>query len=943
MTIKIRGSFLLAVLLIAAAAQAQVGSTVGRITGVVREATSKDPIAGATVTVTGPVLIGPPRTTLTDNDGRYSIVNLPPGDYDVTASVTGANPITRRVLVRANEATPVEFAWSPEMTAEAVTIVAEELHPTRPDTSMTGATFTMEKQNNLPVFRQYQSIVAFAPGVNTAASLGNPSIKGANDRNNRILIDGLDTSDPLTNTFSANINQDSLAAVQVLTGGFEAKYNALGGIQNLITNSGSDDLHFDLSLYTQQKSLQDFYVSGPNLYNGPRPFSGVDAPPIARYSTALNVNGPILKHKLWFSAGLEWDSTAAVTPAGPPLNKQAPNRVFADLYPRLKLTWAPTDADKVMIEGLGDPTTIDYVNNTGAAANTTDPFASLSQLQGGWKTIGEWDHFFTPDIDGKVLAGYSYSYIENGPQGYVRGGLSGYSFAAAGHLNNDDGTRWFNSQSWQRSGRHRVQFDGSLTGRGHKFGSHETEVGWQSAILAYKQQTLFSGSGDFYSDTGGGPLQGGLCDADPALTPAGGPTGNGCSTKQTGNDALQRTTGWTLGFYAQDRWKPTRWLTLLPGLRYDMSRAHVVDGGDSASIRGFGPRFSAIFDLTNDEKTILQLSYGHATEMTYLSPFNQIDGARKSAVVTSTWNPATKTFVPVAAGAQTIVLANSNAHVPPHSDELTGSIRRELFTNSVGSIDYTYKRTSNVVEFVEQNLIYDPSGNRAIGGLDGTTHSILVLSYPDANKVYYSGFDFVFEARPTPAIDVLSSYTLAWTWGPGYQNANDGATITNPAGRTDQFSNPRQAKFVGGYVPFLDVRHQIKTQFTYTWRGATFGTTVTWRSGIAYQRIYTSPATGTVPPRFRAPNGIDPATPNDATSWADLRTPDLLLVNLAGTYDFYEQFRQHIIAQVTIFNLFDASTATGITASETAPPTRFGQVSTRTAPLSVQLGIRYQY
>ena len=167
----------------------------------------------------------------------------------------------------------------------------------------------------------------------------------------------------------------------------------------------------------------------------------------------------------------------------------------------------------------------------------------------------------------------------------------------------------------------------------------------------------------------------------------------------------------------------------------------MVDGGDSASIRGFGPRFSAIFDLTNDEKTILQLSYGHATEMTYLSPFNQIDGARKSAVVTSTWNPVTKTFVPVAAGAQTVVLANSDSHVPPHSDELTGSIRRELFTNSVGSIDYTYKRTSNVVEFVEQNLIYDPSGNRAIGGLDGTTHSVLVLSYPDANKVYYSGFD----------------------------------------------------------------------------------------------------------------------------------------------------------------------------------------------------------
>src|SRR5712691_6352864 len=426
MTIKIRGSFLLAVLLIAAAAQAQVGSTVGRITGVVREATSKDPIAGATVTVTGPALIGPPRTTLTDNDGRYSIVNLPPGDYDVTASVTGANPITRRVLVRANEATPVEFAWSPEMTAEAVTIVAEELHPTRPDTSMTGATFTMEKQNNLPVFRQYQSIVAFAPGVNTAASLGNPSIKGANDRNNRILIDGLDTSDPLTNTFSANLKQDSLATVQVLTGGFEAKYNALGAIQNLITNSGGDDFHFDVAFYTQQKSLQDFYVNGPNLFNGPRPFSGSDAPPISRYSASVNFNGPVIKHKLWYSAGLEWDRTSAVQPSGPPLNVQAPTRVFANWYPRAKLTWAPTDSDRIMFEGLGDPTTIDFVDNTSSLANSKDVLSQDAQLQGGWKAITELDHFFTPNIDGKILAGYSYSYIEAGAQGMVRGGVAGY-------------------------------------------------------------------------------------------------------------------------------------------------------------------------------------------------------------------------------------------------------------------------------------------------------------------------------------------------------------------------------------------------------------------------------------------------------------------------------------------------------------------------------------
>jgi hypothetical protein len=944
---KLISGYVAGFLLLAAGAVFAVGENVGRITGVVREASSNSSIAGATVTVTGAPLIGPPRTTTTSDNGSYEILNLPPGTYEVTVSVSGANPVTRHVLVRSNEATPVEVAWSAEITGEQVTIVATEQHPTRPDSSMTGSTFTMEKQNNLPLAaRNYQSIVTFTPGVTVNVG-GNPSVKGGNSRSNRIMIDGLDTSDPVTNTFSANINQDSLAEVQVLTGGFEAKYNTLGSIQNLVTNSGSDDLHFDVSFYTRTQATQDFYVNGANLFDGPRPFSGQNAPPLASYAASANVNGPIIKHKLWYSLGLEWDRATAVQPSGPPLNIQAPNRVFADWFPRAKLTWAPNANHKLTLEGMGDPTKIDFANNNTARANTDQNLAAIAQNQGGWKGIAEWDYFATPDVNTKVLGGYSYDMIDNGPQGAVNGlssSLGNYDASTPGHLNQDDNTRWLNASNRAQLGRHRWQGDGAVQWRARGAGQHEAEFGVQTAYLLNRQQTTFLGGGAFYQDRGGGAGQSGLCQAKPTTDFQAG-VGAGCNTLIISQDALQRQRAYTAGVYAQDRWKPVRWLTLLPGMRFDWSRAWILDGGDAIRLQGLSPRFSSIIDLTGDEKTILQLSYGHATEMAYLSPLNQVDQTRKAISTRYLWRASGTggQFVAQSGSVPIGALVDGNAHVPPHSDELLGSIRREVFSNSVISVEYTYKRLSNVVQPVETNYIFDPSGNRVVGFVDGINHSVQLVTFPDSNKLYYSGFDFIFESRPTPNLDFLGSYTVSWTYGPGYQDANAGGGVGDPTARFDAYANPRQANNVYGYAPGIDTRHNIKLAMTYTFHGATLGTTVTYRSGIAQQSQYNQ-IDATLPPRFRTPSGLEPGLPNDVTRWTDFRTPDLFLVNLAATYDFFEVTRQHLIAQATIVNLFDASTPTGVLNIVNNPnSSTFGQVATRTPPLQVQLGVRYQY
>src|SRR6187399_1766271 len=89
-----------AVLLIIGIALCQEASAqvLGTIAGAAKD-TSGAVLPGVTVEVTSPALIEKVRSTTTDSAGLYRIVNLPPGTYTVSFSLTGFNT-TRRESVR---------------------------------------------------------------------------------------------------------------------------------------------------------------------------------------------------------------------------------------------------------------------------------------------------------------------------------------------------------------------------------------------------------------------------------------------------------------------------------------------------------------------------------------------------------------------------------------------------------------------------------------------------------------------------------------------------------------------------------------------------------------------------------------------------------------------------------------------------------------------------
>jgi hypothetical protein len=932
------------VVLFAASAWA-VGETNGRIGGAVTDKESGAPVPGATIEAHGRALIGPPRTVTTDDAGRYEITELPPGSYDVTISYAGVKPVLRRVVVRQGELLPLDIVWSAELVETEVTVVVEERHMTKPDSTQTGTVISLDTSSKVATQREYQDIALQVAGTVDVNGGGNPQVKGGNLMMNRYLVDGLDITDPVTNTFSANINFDSISSIDVITGGMEAQYNALGGIINLITNGGSNEWHVDSSLYVGNNLFSVHGQYGPQTFHGLTPLSKLPSASTQSYQANLNVGGPLVKNKLWFNASVEYDYTESGTPAGPPLNLQGPPRRFNGVLARIKLTWAPNEKHRLTVSASSDPS---FISNTGAP-NSALPVAQTYQEQGGAFGIIQWDWFARSNVNFNLQTGFVYNHIYSGPQGFFSsiddtGAASMFSSKNAqynldepGHTNQVDGSIWYQGASAiQFDRRYRVQFDPSVSLRGRAGGSHDAKIGLQVQYLADQFAVKQTGMGISYTDGGanGGPLEGGLCNE---ATGAG-----GCFLKTVASDYQQTFSGVSVGGYLQDRWKPLRRLTVVPGIRFDYGWSQDSAGRTATNLFGVGPRLGAIVDLTGDEKTIFSAFYGRANDVQNMLPAGF--GSPTPLTRTYLWNPMTNKFDTQvgASGGSMGVIYDPSTHEPPHTDEVTASLRREVFRNSVATVDYTYKRVSNIWDWYEINRLWDPSGFRQLTDVNGNPlyanpglpQDIFKITTNHPAIREYQGVDFSVESRPNEHWDIYVAYTLAWLYGQAGEEFSGQVNGTSGA-----FFNPRQTHLWDGFLP-EDVRHQLKVRASYNTHGVNIGTFIVYRTGAPLSHNYFEFTDGSYL-NLRAPTGTDPAASiNNARGFAELRTPDVLEVDVRASYDFQALIRQHLILIVDIFNLFNLRTATAI---ENRDLPTFGTVAARQQPFRFQLGLRYNY
>ena len=289
-----------AVLALSAALLVALHSTAlaqGRQTGTIRGSVVDAQglvLPGVTVTVRSPALQGV-RTTVTDINGNYQILALPPGDYGVVFELQGFADVNEMATVSLGGDTGVNAAMAPAGVTEVVEVVG--VVPTPIETTVASSNITADEVNALPTSRTPFAIAELQPGLtDNTPNAGQVTINGAFAYDNIYLIDGVDINDNLFGTANQLYIAEAVQETQVLTSGISAEYGRFsGGVINVITKSGGNAFSGSYRLNMYKPSWTS--VTPFERDSGTEEREGDLANNLAHEMT---FGGPAMQDRLWF-------------------------------------------------------------------------------------------------------------------------------------------------------------------------------------------------------------------------------------------------------------------------------------------------------------------------------------------------------------------------------------------------------------------------------------------------------------------------------------------------------------------------------------------------------------------------------------------------------------------------------------------------------------------
>ncbi|MDH5468876.1 MAG: carboxypeptidase regulatory-like domain-containing protein, partial [Candidatus Aminicenantes bacterium] len=222
----------------------------GEIKGKVAD-DSGEGLPGVEITATSSHLQGK-RTILSSKTGEFHFPLLPVGEYTLNFRLEGFNPVIQEnVIVRLGRVTNLSVSMELSEIRKEIVVTAETplIDRTSTDTSFHLTTTDLETIPSLN--RTVVDAVKVTPGVtgvrvNTrrgTASQGLPSFRGEGEEGTNWVVDGLSISGVRLRNAGMELNFDSLDEIQVISDPFSPDFgSAIGGIVNMVTKGGSNDL-----------------------------------------------------------------------------------------------------------------------------------------------------------------------------------------------------------------------------------------------------------------------------------------------------------------------------------------------------------------------------------------------------------------------------------------------------------------------------------------------------------------------------------------------------------------------------------------------------------------------------------------------------------------------------------------------------------------------------
>ena len=276
------------------------------VTGTVTDP-SGSVIPSASIELTS-VDTGAQRATVSDSEGRYTLTQVPPGKYKLTAKANGfAETVINNIEVLVNQPVTIEVRFEKVgSTTETVEVTATAAQVNTTDASL-GNAINNNVIVQMPSFaRNVVGLLAFQPGVTSYSSGGtvgsnDGAVNGGKPDQGYVTLDGADVMDQNARTAFTSVLRVTLDSVEefrvTTTNGDAATGRGSGADVQLVTKSGTNQIHG--SLYEYRRGTE---TASNTFFNNQ---AGVPTAPLLINIFGGSLGGPIKKNKLFLFINYE--------------------------------------------------------------------------------------------------------------------------------------------------------------------------------------------------------------------------------------------------------------------------------------------------------------------------------------------------------------------------------------------------------------------------------------------------------------------------------------------------------------------------------------------------------------------------------------------------------------------------------------------------------------
>ena len=197
------------------------------------------------------------RSVATNQDGYFTITELPPGPYELTATKTGFSTyLESKLVLETGQQLRNDIELRIGSVSETVSVTAEVAPLNTEDGAIKGAVVVQQEIQDVPLDgRDFTDIAFLVPGVLPKAEGGAGSamaINGARSDNTNFYVDGFSDRNARGAAAQLRPNIDALEQFKMEVSGFSAQYGKMaGGILNMVLKSGTNQMHGTLFEYVR--------------------------------------------------------------------------------------------------------------------------------------------------------------------------------------------------------------------------------------------------------------------------------------------------------------------------------------------------------------------------------------------------------------------------------------------------------------------------------------------------------------------------------------------------------------------------------------------------------------------------------------------------------------------------------------------------------------------